>query len=153
MMNKFKDIKVSSFQLINENLVSGYYLFCIEAYNKNESGSKIVKRRYKELEWLHICRLKAELGCKILDFPEKDILANITLVNTSSITDRQTNFTNLLKYILNHKYLSCNKNIEKFLTSDKLNVENEEIMSKSSLVSKTYSVLNTGFNYMFSGKK
>lgn len=152
MMNKFKDIEVSSFQLINENLVSGYYQFCIEAYYKNEGGNKLVKRRYKEIEWLHNCLLKEELGCKILDFPEKDILANITLVNSSRIEDRKTNFSYLLKYILNHKYLSLNKNFEKFLTLDNLNVENEELNSKS-LVSKTYSVLNTGFNYMFSGKK
>lgn len=158
MSKKIKEIDISNSDVVNENIVTGYYRFHIKVIYDNkdkEEDFKIIKRRYKEIEWLHNCLLKEELGCKILDFPEKDILANITLriINTTSIDDRKKYFQTLLNYILNHKYLSKNPNFEKFLKEEELKVDNDKNLNSDTLVSKTYSVINNGFNYLFSGKK
>lgn len=159
MSKKIIELIISNSDIVNENILTGYYRFHIEViYDKKDNNindSKIIKRRYKEIEWLYNCLLKEELGCKILDFPEKDILANITLriINTTSIDERKKYFQALLNYILNHKYLSKNANFEKFLKEQDLIVDNDRDLNNDTLVSKTYSVINNGFNYLFSGKK
>ena len=117
-MKKIKDISIGDYKPISSLMIDRHYYFDIKIIYENDS--KVINKRYSEIEQINKVLLQKYPGCRIPKFPTKTLLMNIH-ISEEEKKEIIKKIEKFLRHIINHKILSEEKAVKDFFANNEIN--------------------------------
>jgi len=117
-MKKIKDISIGDYKPISSLMINRHYYFDIKIIYENDS--KVINKRYSEIEQINKVLLQKYPGCRIPKFPTKTLLMNIH-ISEEEKKEIIKKIEKFLRHIINHKILSEEKAVKDFFANNEIN--------------------------------